>query len=96
VGVTPRLFRAPGGEWTPALETEARTLGMSPLKWDVDPRDWARPGAKRILGVALTELHPGAVVLMHDGGGDRRQTLQALKALLLRLRAWKYTVAVPS
>jgi peptidoglycan/xylan/chitin deacetylase (PgdA/CDA1 family) len=94
-GVTPRLFRAPGGAWSSSVEAEARRQGMSPLKWQVDPRDWARPGAWAVEGVVLATVRPGAVVLLHDGGGDRSQTLAALEFLLARLRAMGYSFQVP-
>jgi peptidoglycan/xylan/chitin deacetylase (PgdA/CDA1 family) len=94
-GVSPRLFRAPGGGWSPAVEREARRQGMTPLKWSVDPRDWARPGARHIAGVVLATLRPGAIVLLHDGGGDRSQTLKALKFLLIRLPRMGYSFQLP-
>jgi peptidoglycan/xylan/chitin deacetylase (PgdA/CDA1 family) len=94
-GVTPTLFRAPGGAWSPAVEREARRQGMTPLKWQVDPRDWARPGAKYVVGVVLATVRPGAVVLLHDGGGDRSQTLAALSFLLPRLRQMGYSFQLP-
>jgi peptidoglycan/xylan/chitin deacetylase (PgdA/CDA1 family) len=93
-GVTPRLFRAPGGSWSAALQREARRQGMSPLEWNVDPRDWARPGTAAIVRGVLRGLRPGAVVLLHDGGGRRRQTLDAVKVLLVRLRAMHYGAAL--
>jgi peptidoglycan/xylan/chitin deacetylase (PgdA/CDA1 family) len=67
---------------------------MSPLEWNVDPRDWARPGTAAIVRGVLRGLRPGAVVLLHDGGGRRRQTLDALKVLLVRLRAMHYGAAL--
>ncbi|HUR15285.1 MAG TPA: polysaccharide deacetylase family protein [Mycobacteriales bacterium] len=89
-GVTPRLFRAPGGVWSPALEREARRQGMSTLGWNVDPRDWTTPGARAIAREVLRGVRPGAVVLLHDGGGHRGQTLVAVRFLLARLRALHY------
>jgi peptidoglycan/xylan/chitin deacetylase (PgdA/CDA1 family) len=96
-GVTPRLFRAPGGAWSPAVEREARRQGMTPLKWSVDPRDWTRPGARDIAVRVLGGLRPGAIVLLHDGGGERAQTLKALKFLLIRLtrQGWSFEVPRP-
>ena len=39
--------------------------------WDIDTLDWKRPGAKAIHDAVMTGAHNGAIVLMHDGGGDR-------------------------
>ncbi|EIV90652.1 polysaccharide deacetylase family protein [Frankia sp. QA3] len=82
----PRLFRAPGGDWSSAVLETAAGLGMTSLGWDVDPRDWARPGTasiRRSLGAA----RPGDILLCHDGGGNRAQTVAALQRVLPRLRA---------
>jgi peptidoglycan/xylan/chitin deacetylase (PgdA/CDA1 family) len=92
---TPRLFRAPAGAWSPAIEGIARSLRMTPLKWTVDPRDWARPSTRAILVRTLARLRPGGVVLLHDGGGDRSETFAALAQLLRLLPRLHYTYAVP-
>ncbi|TDC60129.1 polysaccharide deacetylase family protein, partial [Streptomyces hainanensis] len=85
VGRAPRLARAPYGVWDePSLRVCAE-LGMRPLGWSVDSDDWTRPGADRIAATLLDGAHPGAVALAHDGGGDREQTVAALRACLPRL-----------
>lgn len=94
-GVAPALFRAPGGNWSPAIEAAARAQHMTPLKWTVDPRDWSRPGVNAILSTVYAELRPGGVILCHDGGGNRSQTVAALKILLTRLPAMGYHFVVP-
>ncbi|MGZ6804924.1 MAG: polysaccharide deacetylase family protein [Nocardioidaceae bacterium] len=94
-GVAPRLFRAPGGAWSPEVEQTARDLGLTPLTWTVDPRDWALPGTAAVLAATLPRLRPGAVVLLHDGGGPREQTLAALDQLLLRLPALHLSLVLP-
>ncbi|HEX4655184.1 MAG TPA: polysaccharide deacetylase family protein [Mycobacteriales bacterium] len=94
-GVRPRFFRAPGGEWSTSLETIAHAEGMRSLKWTVDPRDWARPGIHRIVHAVLTQLRPGGVILLHDGGGNRHQTLVALRILLHRLPRLGYRFVLP-
>jgi peptidoglycan/xylan/chitin deacetylase (PgdA/CDA1 family) len=94
-GVTPRLFRAPGGFWSPAVEREARRQGMTPLKWTVDPRDWTRPGARNVARDVLVAMRPGSIVLLHDGGGERSQTLKALRFLLARLTRLGWSFEVP-
>jgi peptidoglycan/xylan/chitin deacetylase (PgdA/CDA1 family) len=94
-GIAPKFFRAPGGAWSPQVELLARRLHLTPLKWTVDPRDWARPGPGHIISVVMHSLRPGGIVLLHDGGGKREQTLSALHYLLVRLPAYKYRFQVP-
>jgi peptidoglycan/xylan/chitin deacetylase (PgdA/CDA1 family) len=94
-GVRPKLFRAPGGRWTGALVTEARRQGMTPLRWDVDPRDWARPGARRVFDRVMASARAGDVILLHDGYGNRSQTVWALRALLYRMRQLHDVLALP-
>ena len=90
-GFTPCLFRAPDGAVSPALIGEARSLGFTTIQWDVDPRDWALPGVGEIEDNVLANAHPGAIVIMHDGGGDRSETLTALPDIIDTLRARGYT-----
>ena len=54
--------------------------------WSVDTSDYARPGVTRIMYTALSGARPGAIILMHDGGGDRSQTVAALPRVITRLR----------
>jgi peptidoglycan/xylan/chitin deacetylase (PgdA/CDA1 family) len=90
-GFTPCLFRAPDGSVSPALVDEARSLGFTTIQWDVDPRDWALPGVGEIEDNVVANAHPGAIVIMHDGGGDRSETLDALPDIIHTLRARGYT-----
>ena len=94
-GVAPAFFRAPGGAWSATVESEAHRQHMTPLHWTVDPRDWSRPGERAILSTIYAELRPGGVILMHDGGGDRSQSVAALSVLLDRLPAMGYSFVVP-
>lgn len=74
-------YRQPGGAWTARVVSVATELGMSSLHWDVDPADWREPGAGTI---ARTVRRSGenAIVLLHDGGGDRSDTVAALRRVL--------------
>ncbi|MFJ7909507.1 polysaccharide deacetylase family protein [Kitasatospora sp. NPDC096204] len=81
-GRQPTWFRAPGGDWSPTSVKVAAELGMRNMAWSVDPRDWARPGTSAIIDRVLKNVRPGSIVLNHDGGGDRSQTVAALKAYL--------------
>ncbi len=58
--------------------------------WDVDPMDWRRPPAAVIADRVVNAARPGRVVLMHDGGGDRTNTVAALPVIIQRLRAQGY------
>ena len=95
-GAPVAYFRAPGGHWSPAVLQEAVGSGMQPLGWSVDPRDWEQPGVPAILATLQQQLRPGAVVLMHDGGGDRAQTVEALAAMLPWLDEQGYRLVFPT
>ncbi|MFC8716748.1 polysaccharide deacetylase family protein [Kitasatospora sp. NPDC057198] len=88
-------WRAPGGDFTAENERIGADLGMKSLGWTVDPRDWSRPGVQAIVSNVQQNLRPGGVVLMHDGGGDRSQTVAALKQLLPWMVAQGYTFDFP-
>jgi peptidoglycan/xylan/chitin deacetylase (PgdA/CDA1 family) len=81
----PTLFRAPGGEWSPTVLSACAKGRMRPLDWSVDPRDWSRPGVPHIVDTILVNTRPGAIILDHDGGGNRQQTVDALTIALPRL-----------
>lgn len=80
-GVRPHIFRAPGGNWGPAVFRELAQEQMMPLGWDVDPRDWARPGTGAIERTML-RAQPHNIILCHDGGGDRSETYAALEYVI--------------
>jgi peptidoglycan/xylan/chitin deacetylase (PgdA/CDA1 family) len=89
-GFEPCLFRPPGGaENTSVIET-AGSLGMKTITWDVDPRDWSLPGTPEIYSDIVDNAKPGAIILMHDGGGPRDETLAALPEIIDTLRARGY------
>ena len=85
-GFEPCLFRPPGGAWNSRLVADARRLGMTTIVWDVDPADWSRPGSGAIYSRVVSNTRPGSIVLMHDGGGDRSQTVAALPRIIRTLR----------
>lgn len=84
-GVAPTLFRSPGGDWSAAVLAAMADLRMVPLGWDVDPRDWSRPGAVSITSHLLA-ARPGDILLCHDGGGNRAETIASLGAVLPTLK----------
>ncbi|WP_280697828.1 polysaccharide deacetylase family protein [Kitasatospora sp. GP82] len=89
-GAEPKLFRSPGGDWSPAVFAAVAKYGMTPIDWDVDPRDWSRPGTRKI-SEKLLAAKPGDILLCHDGGGDRSQTVEALRTVLPALKAKGYS-----
>jgi peptidoglycan-N-acetylglucosamine deacetylase len=82
IGVRPTLFRPPYGESTRKINILSRELGMLPITWSLDSKDWTRPGVKKIVANVLRGAVPGAIILMHDGGGNRSETLAALPLIL--------------
>ena len=88
-------FRAPGGRWSDSVRQMSARHGMTPLSWSVDPRDWDRPGVEAIIARVKQEVHPGAIILLHDGGGRRDQTVEALSQLLPWLVEQGYGFVAP-
>jgi peptidoglycan-N-acetylglucosamine deacetylase len=94
-GRVPTLFRAPYGAWSPAVFQHCARTGMTPVDWSVDPRDWARPGVTSIVSNIMRNTRTGSIILEHDGGGDRAETVAALKIVLPRLLAAGYHFRTP-
>ncbi|MEU4566517.1 polysaccharide deacetylase family protein [Micromonospora sp. NPDC023956] len=88
-------FRQPGGAWTYPVVSVARSLGMVPLHWTVDPTDWRRPGAASIAGTVTAGTVPGSIVLLHDAGGNRQGTVDALYQILPNLTSRFHVTALP-
>jgi peptidoglycan-N-acetylglucosamine deacetylase len=65
---------------------------MGELLCDVDPSDYLRPGVSVLLQRVLTALQPGAIIGLHDGGGDRSQTVAALPAIIRGIEAAEHTL----
>lgn len=85
-GQSPALFRPPGGHYNSAVQSIAADLGLSTILWSVDPRDWSRPGVSKIVQTVLDTTHNGSIILLHDGGGDRSQTVAALPQIISALQ----------
>jgi peptidoglycan/xylan/chitin deacetylase (PgdA/CDA1 family) len=86
MGQEPEWFRPPYGMRPPWTLNQARNLGMTTALWSNCPRDWQRPGAEVLARRVVDRARPGDVVLLHDGGGDRSQTVRALEILIPELR----------
>jgi peptidoglycan/xylan/chitin deacetylase (PgdA/CDA1 family) len=86
------LFREPYGDYNPTALSLARQQGFTSILWDVDGRDWTRPGPTAIVSRILANVHPGAIILIHDSAPDnevqdRSQTVAALPRILAGIRA---------
>jgi peptidoglycan/xylan/chitin deacetylase (PgdA/CDA1 family) len=82
----PSLFRPPYGSFDATTLSMLRRQGLVMVLWSVDTSDYARPGTAKIAHAALAGAAPGAIILMHDGGGDRSETAAALPKIIHRLR----------
>ncbi|MFI8191902.1 polysaccharide deacetylase family protein [Streptomyces sp. NPDC085946] len=94
-GDRPEWFRAPYGAWNRAAFQLGAELGMEPLAWTVDTLDWTTPGTRTIVDRVEDGAAPGVVVLSHDAGGDRSQSVRALRRYLPQLLDSGYRLTVP-
>jgi peptidoglycan/xylan/chitin deacetylase (PgdA/CDA1 family) len=99
-GARVRYYRAPGGAFSPKSDPDgvqriAAGLGMQPLAWSIDTVDWTKPGVARIVA-AIESAGTDDVILLHDAGGDRSQTLAALRVALPWLVANGYQFDLPA
>jgi peptidoglycan/xylan/chitin deacetylase (PgdA/CDA1 family) len=92
----PCLFRPPGGAYNSQVVNDAASLGMTTVIWDVDPTDWSTPGSDAIYSRVVSNTRPGSIILMHDGGGNRSQTVAALPRIINTLRQRGYRFATVS
>ena len=95
-GPRPVLFRPPYGSYNATTMRELRALHLLMVLWSADTEDYLQPGVSVIVEHALAGAHPGAIILMHDAGGTRTQTIEALPTIIRELRARGYhLVTVP-
>jgi len=95
-GDSPLLFRPPEGRTDTALTSYAIDQGFTIVRWCVDSEDWKHPSAETIVANCMRDMRPGAIVVLHDGGGGYPDTPGALPLLLDRLASEGYTfVTVP-
>ncbi|TCR24891.1 bifunctional polysaccharide deacetylase/glycosyltransferase family 2 protein [Streptomyces sp. BK205] len=97
-GITTTLFRAPYSSETDAIDNYSWPVykklgeeGYTSVFVDTDSDDWKKPGVSKIVQWATPTGTSGASVLMHDAGGDREQTLEALPKYIEKMRAKGYT-----
>ncbi len=85
-GPRPRLFRPPYGSFNATTFHLLHQLHLLMVLWSTDTSDYTLPGVPAIVQSALAGAHPGAIILMHDAGGDRSETIAALPAIVKGLR----------
>jgi peptidoglycan/xylan/chitin deacetylase (PgdA/CDA1 family) len=85
--------RPPYGKSDPGVTQRLAARGMTSVVWTADSRDFEKPGADAIVASALEGLQPGGVILLHDGGGGREQTIEALPRIIEGIRAAGYRIA---
>ncbi len=101
LGYKPALYRAPYGHTSPHMLDELHAEGYLSIGWDVDSTDWRGATVDAVVSSVLDNVHPGAIVLMHDGGlgggnPDRSITIAALPRIIDGLRERGYAfVTVP-
>ena len=91
-GYTPCVFRPPYGAYDQSIIDTARSLGLATVLWNVDPSDYTLPGVAAIEQRVLVQVRPGSIIISHDGGGPRGQTLAAYPVIIAKLRARGYRI----
>ncbi|MFJ7666359.1 polysaccharide deacetylase family protein [Lysinibacillus sp. NPDC097195] len=86
-GYTPTLFRPVEGQYTDGMIEAVAKEGYKVVMWSwhQDTMDWKSPGVNKIVNTVLKGAKEGNIVLFHDGGGDRGQTVKALEKILAEL-----------
>ncbi|MGW7680335.1 polysaccharide deacetylase family protein [Kribbella sp. NPDC054772] len=90
-GVKSKCLRPPTGATNAKIQAIAAAYHQRQVLWDVDTEDWEKPGTAHIEHAIMAGARPGAIILMHDGGGNRSQTVAALDQALTKLTKLGYT-----
>lgn len=95
-GVKTNLFRPPGGHLNNGLVAHARNQKYATLMWSADSRDFQQPAPATLVNNVIKNSRPGGIILLHDGGGDRTRTIQALPEIIAKLKQQGYSfVTIP-
>ena len=86
IGVRPTFFRPPYGAINNTVFVQARNLHYTTVMWDGSAVDWSLPGVNAIVSKTLYYARNGAILLLHDGGGNRAQTVAALPVIITALK----------
>jgi peptidoglycan/xylan/chitin deacetylase (PgdA/CDA1 family) len=90
LGIKSNCLRPPEGATSAKIEAIAASYRQRQVLWDVDTEDWEKPGTAHIEHAIMSGARPGAIILMHDGGGNRSQTVAALDHALTKLSKQGY------
>jgi len=90
-GVETNVFRPPGGRYNTTALNIVKQAGYQLMMWSIDPRDWDHAGALQIEQHVLEQAQSGSIILLHDGGGNRQETLKALPGIIVNLQQRGYT-----
>lgn len=91
-GVQTTLFRPPYGDFRESTWLKSAGIASASITWTQDSEDWRLPGADAIVHNALLNVKSGSIILMHDGGGNRDQDVQALPKIIEALQSNGYTL----
>lgn len=95
-GIDTTIIRPPYGDFTHNSWLLSQGTISASVIWNQDSLDWSLPGVEVIVEDALSGVQPGSIILMHDGGGDRSQDLEALPQIIERLQQDGYTLVTLS
>ena len=90
-GIVPTCVRPPYNDTNATVVSQIAQRGLTTMGYSVDPQDWSLPGTQTIVSRVVQAAFPGAVVDLHDGGGDRHETVDALPQIITALRARGYS-----
>ena len=90
-GRTPSCVRPPYNDWNSTVLSQIAQRGLTTMSYSVDPKDWTLPGTQTIVSRVVSAAFPGAVVDLHDAGGNRQETVDALPGIITGLRARGYS-----
>ncbi|MEH2273996.1 MAG: polysaccharide deacetylase family protein [Nostoc sp.] len=95
-GIKTNLFRPPGGLMHNGVAAYARNSKYAIIRWSSDSVDYSRPAVPKLINNVFRKAKPGGIVLMHDGGGNRSKTVQALPEIIANFRKQGYSfVTIP-
>ncbi|OYD95213.1 polysaccharide deacetylase [Nostoc sp. 'Peltigera membranacea cyanobiont' 210A] len=95
-GIKTNLFRPPGGIMHNGVASYARNSKYAIIRWSSDSVDYSRPAVPKLINNVFRRAKPGGIVLMHDGGGNRSKTVQALPEIIANFRKQGYRfVTIP-
>ncbi|MBE8986332.1 polysaccharide deacetylase family protein [Nostoc sp. LEGE 12450] len=95
-GIKTNLFRPPGGIMHNGVADYAKNSKYAIILWSSDSVDYSRPAVPKLINNVFRRAKPGGIVLMHDGGGNRSKTVQALPEIIANFRKQGYSfVTIP-